>query len=173
MSLARELARRENSLRVEDVNLIQDLCRILHPDVVIDIGAGIGNSALAVLEMNIPVATVEHSQHYIEEAEKNVPTEMWPLWRRVLADSVEAASQWEDETLDLVLLDTTHYYLRTVREIAAWMPKLRTGGILWCHDYLDVSQQGYGVKKRLDELIEMGKVRLISQAGLGCAVQKP
>ena len=66
-------------------------------------------------------------------------------WRRLAAlrprvhffttDSV-TASQWiQDGSLDLVFIDADHSYDAVKADLAAWVPKLRKGGVLSGHDY--------------------------------------
>lgn len=50
-------------------------------------------------------------------------------------DSVEAAGHVEDGSLDFVFIDAEHTYEGVTRDIQAWRPKVRRGGILCGHDY--------------------------------------
>ena len=49
--------------------------------------------------------------------------------------SVEAAEDIEDGSLDFVYIDANHAYEHVVADIAAWLPKVRSGGIISGHDY--------------------------------------
>jgi hypothetical protein len=51
------------------------------------------------------------------------------------ADGVAAASRYADESLDFVFLDDDHSAGHVSRELAAWWPKIRPGGVLAGHDY--------------------------------------
>lgn len=53
----------------------------------------------------------------------------------VQADSVAAASGYVSGSLDLVFLDSSHQYKETCAEIAAWLPKVRPGGVFAGHDF--------------------------------------
>lgn len=53
----------------------------------------------------------------------------------VRMDSSKAASLYEDESLDFVFIDADHSYEGVKRDIIAWMPKVKNGGILSGHDY--------------------------------------
>ncbi len=53
------------------------------------------------------------------------------------ADSVDAARDIKDGSLDLVFLDGDHSYPGIKRDIAAWLPKVKSGGWLGGHDYLN------------------------------------
>ena len=49
--------------------------------------------------------------------------------------SVAAAAQVEDRSLDFVYIDANHTLPHVVADLAAWVPKVRAGGIVAGHDY--------------------------------------
>jgi hypothetical protein len=49
--------------------------------------------------------------------------------------SLKAATLYEDNSLDCVFLDANHLYENLKKDIAAWLPKVKKGGILGGHDY--------------------------------------
>lgn len=53
----------------------------------------------------------------------------------IQSDTVEAAEQFEDESVDMVWIDTTQDYNMVKREIDAWLPKVKKGGWIGGHDY--------------------------------------
>jgi hypothetical protein len=48
--------------------------------------------------------------------------------------TTEAAKQVEDESLDFVFIDADHSYEGVMRDVQAWAPKVRKGGIVFGHD---------------------------------------
>jgi hypothetical protein len=50
-------------------------------------------------------------------------------------DSVRAASSFDDKSLDFVYIDGDHSYEGAKRDILAWAPKVKSGGVLAGHDY--------------------------------------
>lgn len=49
--------------------------------------------------------------------------------------SLEAASTYDDCSLDFVMLDASHEYADVKDDIIAWLPKIKSGGILSGDDY--------------------------------------
>ena len=50
-------------------------------------------------------------------------------------DSVEIAKTYTDKSLDFVFIDGDHRYKFVKADILAWLPKVKSGGILAGHDY--------------------------------------
>jgi hypothetical protein len=55
--------------------------------------------------------------------------------RPVRGDSEATAAQYADGALDFVFIDADHSPGRVYRDLAAWLPKLRAGGLLAGHDF--------------------------------------
>jgi len=61
-------------------------------------------------------------------------------------DSLDAAKLYEDNSIDFIFIDADHKYDPVVKEIKAFMPKLKSGGIMAGHDYaavMDADNQVY------------------------------
>lgn len=72
-------------------------------------------------------------------------------------DSLYAASLFEDGSLDFVFIDADHSYEGCSADINAWLPKVKSGGLIGGHDY-DHPDQGE-VKRSVDEVfpdVELG-----------------
>ena len=50
-------------------------------------------------------------------------------------NSIDAASLYKDLSLDFVFIDGDHTYAGVRADIAAWLPKIKNGGIIAGHDY--------------------------------------
>lgn len=65
--------------------------------------------------------------------------------------SIEAAKTYQDSSLDVVFIDACHEYECVKEDIAAWLPKVKSGGYLSGHDYPWSS--GDAVKRAVDESV--------------------
>ena len=77
-------------------------------------------------------------------------------------DSVNASKQFPDEYFDWIYLDADHSYEGCSRDLKAWFPKLKKGGVFAGHDYLDGELIGgsFGVKSAVDDFISDKEVIL-------------
>lgn len=67
------------------------------------------------------------------------------LFKAVRMDSVTAASTFTDESLDFIFIDAAHDYDSVVRDIYAWWPKLKKGGVIAGDDYYEEFPDRCGV----------------------------
>ena len=56
-------------------------------------------------------------------------------WKEMRQFSLEAAEAFPDGSLDFVYIDAAHDHASVAADVAAWWPKLRTGGLLAGDDY--------------------------------------
>jgi predicted O-methyltransferase YrrM len=71
------------------------------------------------------------------------------IWR---LSGVDAASHIEAGSLDFVYLDARHDKESVACDLELWWPKVRVGGVLAGHDYLDgeLPEGTFGVKSAVD-----------------------
>lgn len=72
-------------------------------------------------------------QEFKANVEKHYPEQIMVMRK----DTVEAANYVQDGTVDFVFIDADHTYEGAKRDIAAWLPKVRPGGMICGHDYND------------------------------------
>lgn len=72
--------------------------------------------------------------------------------------SWDAATFYEDKSLDFVMIDADHSYGSVRRDIDAWLPKVKPGGIIAGHDYIDFAPLDFGVMKAVNETFERFEV---------------
>lgn len=66
--------------------------------------------------------------------------------------SMDAAKGFSDESLDFVYIDANHSYASTTADLEAWYPKIRAGGLVSGHDFLD-SGSNFGVKSAVTDFL--------------------
>jgi len=54
-------------------------------------------------------------------------------------NSLEAVLNFEDESIDFLYIDANHAYDFIKKDIEAWYPKVKKGGIFGGHDYLKIN----------------------------------
>ena len=68
------------------------------------------------------------------------------IWLR--SDSVEASKDFGNGSIDCVFIDASHDYDNVKKDITAYLPKVKSGGILAGHDW-----SWHGVRKAVQELL--------------------
>lgn len=90
----------------------------------------------------------------LQEIETHVRA-VWPRLsgglRLLTGKSVATASQFADHSLDFVFIDGDHSYESVRDDISAWLPKVKSGGLLAGHDY-NLAPVRKAVVERLGEL---------------------
>lgn len=144
---------------------------------IVEIGAWLGKSTsfMAIEMLNAKNAldfyVVDHwlgsSEHqYLKQLStvyEDFTKNMEPvkeLLKVIKKPSIEAAKDFEDNSLDFVFIDAEHTYEALLSDITAWLPKLKPGGILagddWDNDnWIDVSK---AVNKLLKNVELRGRV---------------
>lgn len=87
---------------------------------------------------------------YLEASENLKPLTNLGIVNLIKGFSLDVVSNYEDESIDFCFIDGSHEYEDVKKDIEAWLPKVKKGGILSGHDY-DESWQG--VVKAVDELL--------------------
>lgn len=68
----------------------------------------------------------------------------------IRAESPGIASRFEDASFDWVYIDAMHDYVSVKSDILAWWPKVKAGGVLAGHDYINIRSK-FEVKRVVDE----------------------
>lgn len=77
--------------------------------------------------------------------------------------SINAAVSFKNNSLDFVYLDGRHHYEGVKEDIESWFCKVKKGGIICGHDYLNatIGETRFGVKKAVDEFALANKFRVL------------
>lgn len=74
--------------------------------------------------------------------------------------SMEALKFFEDCSLDFVYIDANHAYKFVMEDITEWAKKVKPGGIVAGHDYLDKPERGeyYKVKDAVNDYVKANAI---------------
>lgn len=134
-----------------------------HQGVVAELGVDRGEFSNQLLELVTPrvlhLVDTWNSTRYHSGLMRTVEQRFAPqiLAGQVVihhALSTDACAQFEDDALDLIYIDTDHTYRGTHRELRAYAPKMRSGGVIAGHDYCVGDWAGdyrYGVIEAVHE----------------------
>jgi hypothetical protein len=83
------------------------------------------------------------------------------VWRM---PSEEASRATDDASVDFVYLDARHDYESVKADLAAWYRKVRPGGVIAGHDYLDgnLREGVFGVRSAVDEFFARERLPVAS-----------
>lgn len=106
------------------------------------------------------------SQERLDEFFQETRERMEPFDFQIIRDfSTKAARRFNDNVLDFVYIDAMHDYKSVKEDIAAWHPKVKKGGIISGHDYVEgidndrPDKPSYGVKRAVNEWVEENNIR--------------
>lgn len=134
-------------LYMEEAELLMKTADKLGIDaVVVNIGAGVGTSALAIIEQRPDLAKAFYTIDMRNDDnpfggllnERNAfnnagMTHMLPV--QINSDSSTAGLKWDKGEVDFLIIDADHTYDGLVKDINAWVPLLAVGGFVAFHDY--------------------------------------
>ena len=165
---AKELANNFGFLTLWEMELLDQLVKTLPKDpLIINLGAGVGTTAMTILEARDDAFVVtidercdEHPLGGLENERHIIRAAKW-LHRRagVCSESATAGKNWwsyKEESwwrrkVDMIIHDAAHERVPITAEIKAWLPRVRAKGIIVAHDY---SSKDWGdVVTAVDELL--------------------
>lgn len=78
--------------------------------------------------------------------------------KQIKGDSAQVGRSWQLGAIDLLFIDGDHSYEGVSRDIAAWLPYVKPGGVAIFHDAApptnkDPHHLHYEVQRAIDELI--------------------
>jgi predicted O-methyltransferase YrrM len=75
---------------------------------------------------------------------------------------MESSNIFKNNSLDFVYIDANHSYDECKKDIDIWWKKVRNGGVLSGHDYLNgvVAGTVFGVKDAVDKFVEEENLKL-------------
>jgi len=142
----------------------------------VEVGVELGRYARLICEINTqmklwgvdPYEKYEDYREYADQAEMDGIYEFMlnemssPIKHKkfeiIRKRSEDAVKRFEDELLDFVYIDGNHEFDYPLRDIEAWWPKVKTGGILSGHDYVRVQHMEFTIKDALEEFTEKNNI---------------
>lgn len=131
-------------MTIPEIDCLHRLAALVPKDpqaIMINIGAGIGASGLALREGNATAHLISidiaweastgcllAERGAFEKAGREPP-------EQIQSESIPAGKNWKRGKVDLVFIDGNHYEEFVRGDIEAWLPHIRKGGILAFHDY--------------------------------------
>jgi Methyltransferase domain len=96
----------------------------------------------------LPTAYSTDKDYYnvMERFEKEITSGQVAVSRKY---SLDAANDFYSRMLDFVYIDASHLYEDVKNDLIAWMPKVKSGGLICGHDYTHYSN--FGVIQAVDE----------------------
>lgn len=121
-------------------------------DVGVEVGVECGLYSEVLLQAGLAVYSVDAWQAYGDYRKGRVTQAKadrcyaetldrlarYPRSRVIRQFSVDAARAFADQSLDWVYLDGAHDFASVRQDIAAWLPKIRLGGVMAGHDYVHI-----------------------------------
>lgn len=150
---AHDLAEKHGMLSGDEVDLLQECAMLLPSDpVIINMGAGVGTSAVAFLEIR-PDCFIFSIDRKIVPAEADAINEAnldASRCLRVLTNTGHAGKNWPFR-VDLIFGDAAHHLDGVREEVSRWRPRMKNNGIYIFHDYGHPNIPG--LKELIDDLM--------------------
>jgi hypothetical protein len=89
------------------------------------------------------------------------------LTKAIQSYSWSAADQFKDDSCSFVFIDAGHSYESVIKDLNAWYPKIKFGGIFAGHDLI-----GEGVQKALGEFCSKNNIKKVYQVNASWLLYK-
>ena len=86
----------------------------------------------------------------------------------VRKESIIAAKDYKNKSLDFVFIDAGHSYVDVLNDIKAWFPKIKKGGIIAGHDYVDDEDVKRAVNVMFPDIINVMIIKSSTQLWGDC-----
>lgn len=155
--------------QISDVALIHKIVQGLpKKPVCINIGAGMGTSALAMLE-------ARPDSHVFSIDIKKCPLELEALdgseldymvrYSFIEGESQKVGMWFEKAWADFVFIDGGHKYEECYRDAIVWYNVLKDGGYMAFHDYESKIQVLESVKRAVDDVVKVLGLQFVERDG--------
>ena len=83
----------------------------------------------------------------------------------IRSDTVTAASQFENGSVDFLYVDASHSYEGVLRDLVAWFPKVRTGGLIAGDDWCFMTGRERSVRDAITDFFGKSACRVTVEPG--------
>lgn len=172
----------------ENREFLYHLVTKVRPECIVELGTFFGCSYFSMLQAikdngwDTELHAVDHfkgdtnmpgyEKLPVEKTFKGILEQIRPQKSRfkVHKKSFDAAlKQFDDNSLDILLIDGDHRYDAVKHDFEVWRPKLKKNGIVIFHDTNVLNQATFGVNAFFNEL-KCAKVAIANKYGLGLAM---
>lgn len=123
---------------------------------ILEIGAGVSTVAFtaAANALGAEFYSIDMCEGAIDRAYPRAKElfDKEPRCHLIIGDDMEIFKTW-DKKLDVLFLDSTHFYEQTKKELATWPKKVGAGGVFIMHDTAHETGTGMGCRQALEELM--------------------
>lgn len=139
--------------------LLYVLARQYDGESMVELGTRRGYSG-AALALAVPQGTL-----YTIDVNPLVTASGWPgNIRQIVGYTWDEAALFKDDSISLIFVDADH--AQATRDVEAWWPKLRDGGLMLFHDY----SEGYpNVFEAVAMLTDDPPILMVDDTGVGLA----
>lgn len=161
-----------------DAQFVSKICHSIHGGVVVELGFFAGKSTAVMAPIcktnqnayfaidnckgaceHDPATRAQRSRDMKKVFETNMRTmKLLSSMEVHIMDSSAAAQLFNDDEVDFCFIDASHVSEDVQRDINAWWPKIKPGGVLGGHDYMWKS-----VKSVVDKFVNAHKLTLVAE----------
>lgn len=131
-------------------NLLKMYSESLDELVAVDIWKETG--VLSENDLKYSQAELDNQYNQVIEMSKKTNNKI----KVIKSFSDKASQNFENEYFDFIYIDADHTYEAVKLDLKSWWPKLKVGGLIGLHDYVDIKHGDveFGVVKAVDEFIQ-------------------
>lgn len=161
-----------------DAQFVEKICKTIHDGIVVELGFYAGKSTAVMAPIckannNVyhavdnckgtdsrdPATKAQQSRNMRQIFENNMRgLQLWDYLNVHIVDSAESATMFDDESVDFCFVDASHRAEDVKRDIEAWWPKIKLGGVLAGHDYRWPS-----VKKIVNTFVQFHRLNFVAK----------